>query len=67
MNINIDGNDFEIEIDVDQDIESRELYVEVINVAYSGVDVNEILDPKIYEKICDKAASIVKYGRNDEF
>ena len=67
MNINIDGNDFEIDIDVDQDIESRELYVEVTNVAYSGVDVNEILDPKIYEKICDKAASIVKYGRNDEF
>ena len=63
MNIEVDGIDFDIDINVDQEIESGLLIVDVSSVRYNDICVDEILDSKIYEKICDKAWDIVMHGR----
>lgn len=63
MNIEVDGIEFDIDIDVDQDIESRELIVEVTAIRYNNVNVADIIDPKLLEKVEDKAWDIARYGR----
>lgn len=63
MNIEVDGIEFDVDIDVDQDIESRELIVEVTAIRYNDVNVADIIDPKLLEKVEDKAWNIVRYGR----
>ena len=60
MDINIDGIDFEVNFNVDQDIESRALYIEVEEIYYAGVEVSEIISEKLVSKIEDAIYQEIK-------
>lgn len=60
MDINIDGIDFEVNFNVDQDIESQALYIEVEEIYYAGVEVSEIISEKLVSKIEDAIYQEIK-------
>ena len=62
MHITVDGIDFDVDVNVDQEIESRALIVEVTGIFYESVEVSDIINPALVTKIEDAAHHKVEYG-----
>ena len=62
MRITVDGIDFKIDVEVDQEIESGALDVQVTGILYEDVEVSDIINPALVTKIEDAAYHKVKYG-----
>lgn len=54
MIIKIDEHEFLVEFEVDQEIESRELIVEILEIKFFKVDVTDIISTELYNKIEDE-------------
>lgn len=63
MLIELKGIEFEVEFELDKDIESGELLLEVTAISISGVEVGDIISEEWYELIWDEVYKKVKYER----